>query len=81
MKPEQIIDSYLHQIIDETHPLFKAISDEEIVEDHPQEPFYTVYQRKFLHRNGKKFLMKWKVYDGTPETVKTVFEPAEQIFT
>lgn len=71
-----IIEQQLHNIIDEIHPLFTAISDEECIESHED---HGVYNRDFLHKNGKKFRMKWKVYFGTPETVKTVFEPAETI--
>lgn len=74
-----VIEQHLHNIIDEIHPLFKAITDEKMIADHNEDPFYRDYQRTFLHKNGKKFKMKWRVYDGTPETVKTVFEPAEQV--
>jgi hypothetical protein len=75
-----MIESYLHKIIDEDHPLFTATSDEEMIADHNEEPFYSDYQRTFLHQNGKKFQMKWRVYDGDlPETAKTVFEPAVQV--
>ncbi len=70
-------ETYLNQIIDEIHPLFRAVSDEEIIWDSNEEPFYVDYQRDFLHSNGKKFQLKWRVYDGTPETVRTVFHPAE----
>lgn len=70
------IDTYLNQIIDEVHPLFKAISDEELIEDYED---HGVFSRDFLHKNKKKFRMKWKVFYGTPETVKTVFEPAIEI--
>lgn len=70
---EQTIDIYLNKIIDETHPLFKAISDEELIENHET---YGIYERSFLHKTGKKFKMRWRVLYGTPETVKTVFEPA-----
>ena len=73
------VETYLHQIIDGIHPLFRAVTDEEIIEDHNEEPFYIDYQRDFLHSNGKKFQLKWRVYDGTPETVRTVFHPAEVI--
>lgn len=71
------IEQHLHQIIDELHPLFTAISDEEMIERHYDD--YGVYTRDFLHKNGKKFRMKWRVYYGTPETVVTEFEPAEVI--
>lgn len=70
------IEKHLHDIIDENHPLFKAISDEEMVDGHED---YGVFTRDFLHENGKKFRMKWRVYYGTPETVKTEFEPAVEI--
>lgn len=71
-----VIEKHLHDIIDENHPLFKAISDEEMIDSHED---YGVFTRDFLHENGKKFRMKWRVYYGTPETVKTEFEPAEVI--
>jgi hypothetical protein len=71
------IDIYLHQIIDELHPLFTAISDEEMVERWGDD--YGVYIRDFLHKTGKKFRMKWRIYYGTPETVVTIFEPAVEI--
>ena len=71
------VETYLHQIIDGIHPLFRAVTDEEVIEDHNEEPFYIDYQRDFLHSNGKKFQLKWRVYDGAPETVRTVFHPAE----
>jgi len=66
----------LHNIIDELHPLFTATSDEEQVEDHED---HGVFTRDFLHQTGKNFRMKWRVYYGTPETVRAVFEPAEQL--
>ena len=70
------IETYLHQIIDEVHPLFTAISDEELIDNHENHGMFT---RDFRHTNGKKFRMRWRVYYGTPETVKTVFEPAVEI--
>ena len=69
-----IIEQHLHNIIDEIHPLFTAISDETCLEKYDD---HGVYTRDFLHKNGKKFRMKWSVYYGTPETVRTEFEPAE----
>lgn len=69
----RVVESYLHQIIDEIHPLFRTISDEEMVEDYED---HGVFTRDFIHENGKVFRMKWKVYYGTPDTVRTVFEPA-----
>lgn len=71
-----VIEKHLHDIIDENHPLFKAISDEEMIDSHED---YGVFTRDFLHENGKKFRMKWRVYYGTPETVRTEFEPAEVV--
>lgn len=76
IEAKKTIEGYLHQIIDENHPLFKAISDEEMVVDHSD---YGVFTRDFLHTTGKKFRMRWRVYYGTPETVVTIFEPAVQI--
>lgn len=73
---QEIINGYLNQIIDEIHPLFTAISDEVMVENNKD---YGVFQREFAHTMGKKFLMKWSVYYGTPETVKTVFHPAVEL--
>lgn len=71
--PQEQIYEYLHMIIDETHPLFSPITDEEILLDHNEEPFYTDYTRTFMHKNGTRFIMNWRVYDGTPDTVKTIF--------
>lgn len=73
---QEIINGYLNQIIDENHPLFSPISDEEKVEDHKN---YGVFQRSFKHETGKKFLMEWAVYYGTPETVKIIFHPAVEL--
>jgi hypothetical protein len=73
---EEQANLWLHKVIDEVHPLFKSISDEELIEDYED---HGVFTRDFLHKNGKKFRMKWRVYYGTPETVRTVFEPATQI--
>jgi hypothetical protein len=66
------IEQLLHDIIDELHPLFTPVSDEQFVEDYSD---HGVFTRDFLHKNGKKFRVKWRVYYGTPETVRTVFEP------
>jgi hypothetical protein len=71
-----VIDDHMHRIIDEIHPLFTAISDEHMVDEQHD---YGIYTRDFLHKNGKKFRLRWCVYYGTPETVRTVFEPAVQI--
>lgn len=77
MNPTEIIDRYMHQIIDELHPLFTATSDEEMVEYHHED--HGVFERTFRHKDGKNYLMRWRVYFGTPETVCTVFEPAKEI--
>ncbi len=71
-----IIEQHLHDIIDELNPLFKAITDEEMVDNYEDHGIFT---RDFLHKTGKKFRMRWSVYYGTPETVRTVFEPAVEI--
>ena len=76
MKELDQIDTYMHQIIDEIHPMFKSISDEEMIADHAD---HGVFRRDFIHDNGKKFRMKWSVYYGTPETVQTIFEPALEL--
>ena len=68
-----VIETYLHQIIDDIHPLFKPISDEEMLKDQDD---HGVFTRDFIHQSGKIFRMQWKVYYGTPDTVRTVFEPA-----
>jgi hypothetical protein len=73
---EEQVNLWLHKIIDEVHPLFTAISDERHVLDSDT---FGIFTRDFLHKNGKKFRMAWRVYYGTPETVRTVFEPAIQI--
>lgn len=71
-----IINQHLHSIIDELHPLFTPISDEQFIENNDD---HGVFTRDFLHQNGKKFRMKWRVYFGTPETVRTEFDTAEVI--
>lgn len=70
------VETYLHQIIDEIHPLFTAISDERNVLNNN---VFGIFTRDFLHKNGKRFRMAWRVYYGTPETVRTVFEPAIEL--
>lgn len=70
------IETYLHQIVDELHPLFSAISDEEMLDNYED---HGIFARDFRHMNGKKFRMRWRVYYGTPETVRTVFEPVIEI--
>lgn len=71
-----IIDQHMHQIIDDLHPLFTPISDEQFIENHED---HGVFTRDFLHKTGKKFRLTWRVYFGTPETVRTEFDPAEVI--
>ncbi len=70
------IDVVMNEIIDELNPNYKPTSDEDIIE---QQNEYGVYQRSFRHRNGSEFLVKWTVYYGTPETVRTVFETIEEL--
>lgn len=71
-----IIEQHMHQIIDDLHPLFTPISDEQFIENHDD---HGVFARDFLHETGKKFRLTWRVYYGTPETVRTEFDPAEVI--
>lgn len=71
---EEQIDCYLNEIIDEIHPNFKAVSDESMIENNGD---HGVFNRVFdCISSGNRYLMTWKVYFGTPETVRTVFEPA-----
>jgi hypothetical protein len=74
--PEQQIDLLMHSIIDETHPWFQAITDEQLLETNER---FGRFTRDFLHKSRKKFRMEWCVYYGTPETVTTVFSPAIEI--
>ena len=74
MNPDEIINKILNDIIDENHPNFVAVSDEEMIEDNED---HGVFTRIFdCISSNNRYLMKWRVYFGTPETVKTVFEPA-----
>lgn len=75
-KLSKFIDKYLHLVIDELHPMFEPISDEEIIEYNDT---YATSYRDFLHKNGQKFRIKWTVYFGTPETVQTVFHKVQNI--
>jgi hypothetical protein len=75
-KIERGMEIILHRIIDELNPLFLPITDEYLIEDRVD---YGLFTRDFRHRNGKKFRLKWRVYYGTPETVRTVFEPTVEI--
>ena len=72
---DEFVQKQLNDIIDQIHPLFTAISDEELVEDNED---HGVFERTFLHETGSRFLMRWRVYYGTPDTVRTVFEPAQK---
>jgi len=76
VEAQQVVQDQLHSIIDELHPLFRALSDEELVEDNDE---HGVFERTFAHKNKKIFKMRWRVFYGTPETVQTVFEPAEHV--
>jgi len=62
---------WMNEIIDELHPHFKHITDEELVESYEDRG---VFERTFSHNSGKDFKLRWTVYYGTPETVVTVFE-------
>lgn len=75
---DEIMDVQMHLIVDELHPLFKASSDEELVEDYED---HGVFARSFKAIDDKEYLVKWSVYYGTPETVKTVFEPIQLMGT
>lgn len=70
--PEYFTEVILHQIIDELHPRFKAHTDEQMINNNDT---YGTYQRVFKHKNGKLFQITWRVYYGTPETVRVAFEP------
>lgn len=73
--PSELIDDLMNSIIDENHKLFKATTDEKLVESNEQ---FSVYQRYFKHKNGKTFLMKWKV--NTSDSGNwTEFMPAETV--
>jgi hypothetical protein len=76
MTAEQTIDQYLNQIIDCNHKWFKPNTDEELVEETDEYAFFT---RTFKHKTGQLFKMSWKVYHGTPETVRTEFLPAVRL--
>lgn len=76
MNAAETIQKMLEDIIDGNNVLFKPITDEETIENTDE---YSYYTRTFSHANGKKYKMKWKTYHGTPETVKTIFEPAETL--
>jgi hypothetical protein len=74
---QKTVEEHLHKIVDEVHPLFQSVSDENLVEDYED---HGVFERIFAQlESGKLFKMRWRVYYGTPETVKTVFEPAEHL--
>ena len=45
------MEQHLHNIVDENHPLFTPISDEQIVENFED---HGVFTRDFLHETGKK---------------------------
>jgi hypothetical protein len=62
------INTWLHMIIEETHPLFDAVGGE-VVMEHMNDG--TLYSRVFVHKNGKYFLMKWKRFfeDDTPAEI------------
>ena len=60
------------QIIDGLHPDFKPISDEKVLYIDDESGHY---EREFKNtKNGKFWVLRWKVIFGTPETVKTLFD-------
>lgn len=75
MSEDQIF-IYMNKVIDELHPNFKAISDEEMIDETVD---YGDFTRTFKHDNGKKFQFQWRVYFGDPDTVRTVFSPSIEV--
>ena len=67
------VQKLLNKIIDEVHPLFTAISDEEVLRSDGESVTYT---RNFLHENGKKFQVVWTVNVTEDGEVETIFHPA-----
>jgi hypothetical protein len=76
MNAEEYVNEKLNLMIDELHPNYKPVTDEELVEDNED---HGVFERSFAHKDGAVFKMRWRVYYGTPETVRTVFEPAVRV--
>ena len=71
-----MLDAVMNDIIDGLNPNYKPVTDEQLIkyaEDHG------IYQRTFKHREGAEFLIKWTVWYGTPETVRTKFHPVEEL--
>lgn len=73
-----ILEKTMNDIIDERDPRYKPTSDEMFIYVHED---YGIYQRSFKHDSGREFLLKWTVWYGTPDTVKTVFHPVHEINT
>lgn len=71
-----MLDNVLNDIIDELNPNYKPVTDEERISEYPD---HGIYQRAFKHREGAEFLLKWTVWYGTPETVRTEFHPVEEL--
>jgi hypothetical protein len=69
--PADFWQNLLCSVIDETSIHFTSISDEEMVEDYAD---HGVFERSFLHEAGNSYVMRWRVYYGSPDTVRTVFE-------
>jgi hypothetical protein len=77
LTPKEQVNLWLHKIVDELHPLLVAISDEEFVEIND---VFGIYTRDFLHKNGKKFRLTWRInYDEPNISIRTVFEPAIEL--
>ena len=71
-----VLDIVLNEIIDELNPNYIPVTDEECV---TMEEDHGIYQRVFKHRKGSEFLLKWTVWYGNPDTVKTIFHPVEEL--
>jgi hypothetical protein len=71
-----MLDIVMNDIIDELNPNYTPTSDEEFLD---MQDDHGVYQRSFKHKKGPEFLVKWTVWYGTPETVRTVFESVEEL--
>lgn len=70
------MNQLFHRIIDELHNDYKPISDEEQVSEFDD---HGIFQREFMHTSGQKYLLRWSVWYGTPETVRTTFESIQKL--
>lgn len=69
-------DLELNNIIDCLNPAWTPLTDEYIVQDSDESGLFT---RSFKNRDEGAYALFWRVYYGTPETVKTVFEDIQRI--